>query len=116
MLAPSLAQADQPPATPSSVTVTRADGTLTAEWPAADGATGYHITYSSNNKGSWTLAAYDHPSTSITIEDATNSATYHIAVRALNASGGSGWRNSDPAAPWGPPPPRHTSLSDGDPR
>ena len=105
VLAPSLAKADQPPATPSSVTVTRADGTVTAEWPAADGATGYHITYSSNNKNSWTLAAYDHPDTSITIDDATNSATYHVAVRALNASGGSGWRNSDPAAPWGPPPP-----------
>ncbi len=105
VLSPSPAQADQPPATPSSVTVTRADGTLTATWPAADNATGYHITYSSNNKGSWSLAAYDHPSTSITIDDADNSATYHVAVRALNASGGSGWRNSDPSEPWGTPPP-----------
>ena len=86
------------------MTVTRSDGTLTAAWPAPDGATGYHITYSTNNKGSWSLAAYNHPTNSITI-NATNSATYHIAVRALNAHGGSGWRNSGASGPYIPPEP-----------
>ncbi len=103
-LAP-LAHAEQPLATPSSVTVTRADGTLTATWPAVDGATGYHITYSSNGRQSWSLAAYDHPTASITIDDVSNTATYYVAVRALSATGNSGWRNSAPSAPFTPPPP-----------
>ena len=93
-----------PPATPASVTVTRSNGTLTATWPAADNATGYHITYSSNNRQSWSLAAYNHTTTSITI-NATNSATYHVAVRALNTTGGSGWRNSGASGPYTPPEP-----------
>ena len=96
--------ATQPPATPSSVDVTRGDGSLTASWDAPSGATGYHITYSSNGGGSWDLAAYDHGSTSITIT-ATNSATYIVGVRALNAAGGSGWRNSPSSGPYTPPTP-----------
>ena len=100
-----------PPATPESVSVTRADGTLTASWPAASGATGYHITYSSNGKQSWNQAAYDHSATSITINEVTNSATYVVGVRALNAGGGSGWRNSPAAGPWTPPSPPATPDS-----
>ena len=99
-----------PPDTPSSVTVTRADGSLTASWPAAANATGYHITYSSDGGGSWSLGAYDHAGTSITISSVTNSDTYIVAVRALNSSGGSGWRNSAPAGPFVPPPPTSTTL------
>ena len=94
-----------PPATPESVSVERGDGTLTASWPAVSGATGYHVTYSSDGKQSWSLAAYDHSATSITLDDVTNSATYVVGVRALNAGGGSGWRNSPSAGPWVPPPP-----------
>ena len=94
-----------PPATPESVSVERADGTLTASWPAVSGATGYHITYSSDGKQSWSLAGYDHAGTSITLDDVSNSASYVVGVRALNSSGGSGWRNSPSAGPWAPPPP-----------
>ena len=93
-----------PPGTPSSVTVTRSDGSLTASWDAPSGATSYHVTYSSNGKQSWSLAAFDHSSNSITI-DATNSATYYVAVRAKNDAGGSGWRNSSAASPYIPPAP-----------
>ena len=74
--------------------MTRADGSLTASWPAVDGATSYHITYSSDGGASWSSPAANHPSTSITISDVTNSATYIVAVRARNAQGDSGWRNS----------------------
>ena len=100
-----------PPATPSSVTVTRADGTLTATWPAVDGATSYHITYSSDGGASWQLAAYNHPDNTITISNATNSSTYIVGVRARNSGGGSGWRNSPPAAPYTPTTPPATPTS-----
>ena len=41
------------PDTPSSVSVTRADGSLTASWPAVKHATSYHVTYSSDGGASW---------------------------------------------------------------
>ena len=44
------APSNPPPAAPSSVTITRADGTLTVTGYAVSNATKYHITYSSNNK------------------------------------------------------------------
>ena len=94
-----------PPATPgpvSSVTVTRADGTLTASWDAVDGATSYHVMYTSDNGASWQLAALNHTGTSITI-DATNSDTYIVGVRARNSSGDSDWRDSPSAGPYTPP-------------
>ena len=98
------------PETPSSVSVTRADGSLTATWPAVKHATSYHVTYSSDGGASWTLAALNHPSTgsgtdSITVTGLDNSLTYVVGVRARNDSGDSGWRNSDPAAPFVPPTP-----------
>ena len=102
-----------PPAAPSSVTVTRADGTLTASWPAVDGATSYHITYTSDNGGSWQLAALNHLTNSITIDSATNGATYIVGVRARNSGGDSGWRNSPPAGPYTPavPPAAPSSVT-----
>ncbi len=97
------------PSTPASVSLSRADGTVTAVWPAAAHATSYHVTYSSNGKASWQLAALDHPAVegenSITIEGADNAKTYVVAVRARNETGGSGWRNSAAAGPYTPPPP-----------
>ena len=96
------ANAQQAPATPSSVTVTRADGALSASWPAVAGATSYHVTYSSDGGGSWSLAALNHPGTSITI-GADNASTYLVGVRARNEHGDSGWRNSPAAGPYTPP-------------
>ena len=91
-----------PPGTPSTVTITRSDGALTASWPTVSGATGYHITYTSNGGTSWSLGAFDHPTNSITIDNVTNSSTYIVAVRAMNSSGGSGWRNSASSGPFVP--------------
>ena len=84
-----------PPAAPASVTLTRADGTLTATWPAVPGADSYHVTYSTDNGASWSLAALTHGSASITI-DAADGADYIVGVRARNASGYGGWTNSSP--------------------
>ena len=93
--------AGQAPATPTSVTVTRADGTLTASWAAVEGATSYHVTHSSNGGGSWSLAALNHPDTSITITGVDNASSYLVGVRARNEHGDSGWRNSPTAHPFG---------------
>ena len=92
------------PARPGPITVTRAAGTLTASWDAVDGATKYHITYSSTGGESWNLAAPNHTETSITIT-VDNQKTYVVAVRAGNAGGWSNWRNSASSAPHTPPPP-----------
>ena len=100
--------ATTPPATPSSVSISRGDGTLTASWPAADGAEDYHVTYSSNGGASWSLAAYGHASTGIDIS-VSNGDTYVVGVRAMNAAGGSGWRNSASAGAV------HASRFDADP-
>ena len=91
-----------PPDTPSSVSVTRADGSLTASWDAPSGATQYHVTYSDNGGASWSLAAYGHTSTSIAI-NADNARTYVVGVRAGNEGGWSDWTNSAAAGPLTPP-------------
>ena len=90
------------PATPSSVSVERADGTLTASWPAATHASHYHVTYTTNNGQSWSLAALQHADTTITI-NADNDATYIVAARAGNSANWSGWRNSPASGPYTPP-------------
>ena len=80
------------------MTVTRGDGTLTASWPAVSGATKYHITYSYNDKRSWTAASDNHATSSITIS-ANNGKTYYVAARAGNSGGWSGWRVSAASEP-----------------
>ena len=101
----------KPPAAPSSVTVTRTDGALAASWTAVEGATSYHVTYSSDGGASWSLAALSHPGSSITISGADNSKTYTVGVRARGDGGDSGWTNSPAAGPYAPP---TASLSFGD--
>ena len=103
-LAPPSALAKSPPDPVTAVSVARADGTLTARWDAPSGATRYHVTYSSTGGASWLLAALNHAGTSITIK-VENTKTYLVGVRARNADGDSGWRNSPPAAPYNPAPP-----------
>ena len=99
------------PGTPSQVMVTRSDGALNASWPAVDGATSYHVTYSSDGGGSWSLAALNHPDASITIMGVQNGDTYIVGVRARNSAGDSGWRNSPAAGPFVPPTPTPTPES-----
>ena len=102
-----LAEAQSPPATPSSVTLTRADGTVTASWPAVSGATKYHVTYSTDGGGSWHAPVSDNTniSTNSLTFNANNAKSYVVGVRAGNGSGQwSGWRNSAPAGPYTPDP------------
>ena len=93
------------PQTPASVTVTRTDGALNVSWPAVEGATTYHITYTSDNGASWSLAAENHSEASITITGVDNALTYIAGVRARNQAGDSGWINSPPAGPYVAEPP-----------
>ena len=99
-----------PPATPGPITITRADGKLTASWDAVSGATKYHVTYSSNHMNSWTAAPCGaNCGTSVTL-DVNNDLTYYVGVRAGNATGWSDWRNSAAAEPFLTPPDPPTNL------
>ena len=91
------------PATPASVTVTRANGTLTASGYTVANATKYHITYTVAGSGNWMLAAPNHTESAITISGLDNAKTYVVAVRAGNANGWGGWRNSSAIPPYHPP-------------
>ena len=95
---PQAVEPGEVPEAPASVAVTRADGALNVSWPTVAGATSYHVTYTSDNGTSWSLAAENHPENSITITGVDNALTYIVGVRAKNAAGGSGWTNSAPAA------------------
>ncbi len=98
------------PDTPSAVNVSRTDGTVAASWNAPTGATKYHVTYSSNGGASWSLAAFGHTSTSISIS-VDNAKSYIVAVRAGNDNGWSGWRNSASIAPYATAPGAVASVS-----
>ena len=92
----------------SAVTVTRADGSLTANWPAVSGATKYHVTYTVNGSGNWKLADLNHAGSSIDITGVDNTKSYVVGVRAGNSTGWSGWVNSPAAGPYTPPQPTPT--------
>ena len=99
------ALAQSPPGTVGTITVTRTDGTLTASWDAPTNAAAYHVTYSTNHGASWSLGAMHHIQTTWTLDNADNSATYVVGVRARNSANvWSGWRNSPSSGPYTPQP------------
>ena len=111
--------APEPPTAPTSVTVTRADGAITASWPAVSGATGYTVTYSAVGNGNWTTAATNQARNSITISGVNNDHTYVVGASASNRAGQSARRVSPPAGPYSNkaplPPPSVTILrADGE--
>ena len=55
---PALAQS--PPGAVAAVSLSRADGTVTADWPAVAGATRYHVAYSADGGASWHAPVDDH--------------------------------------------------------
>ena len=105
-------------ATPSSVSLTRADGTVTADWPAVGGAAKYHVTYSTDGGSSWHAPVNDHLNvlTNTLTFSADNAKTYIVGVRAGNDHGWGGWRNSPPAGPYNPPDALATEVSCPDDR
>ena len=106
-LSSSPALAQSPPGSVSSVTLSRADGTVTADWPAVSGATKYHVTYTTDGGTSWHAPVHDHLniSTNTLTFTADNTKTYIVGVRAGNDDGWSGWTNSPASNPYTPPAP-----------
>ena len=94
------------PSPVSSVSASRASGSIEATWSAVGGATGYDVVYSTDNKASWTRAVTNGSASSYTLAGADDSLPYIIGVRAVNAGGESAWTNSNtvPAVPVSPPP------------
>ena len=105
LLVPALALAQAPPAAPDAVTLSRDDGTVTADWTAVAGATRYHVTYSTDGGDSWHAPVDDHQNVTANrlTFNADNAKTYVVGVRAGNGDAWSVWVNSDPAGPFVPP-------------
>ena len=94
---------NSPPDSVSSVSVSRADGTVTASWNAPSGATKYHVTY--HDGSGWQAPVDDHRNvrtTSISFS-VDNAKTIVVGVRAGNEHGWSGWVNSAASGPYTPP-------------
>ena len=109
---PTPAPVSAPPDAVASVSIARADGSVTASWDAPSGAAKYHVTYSDDGGSSWHAPVDGHTNitaTSITFT-ADNSKTYIVGVRAGNGAGWSGWRNSPAAGPYTPPTPTPTAT------
>ena len=87
-----------PPASVGSVSATHNGSTVSVTWDAVSGATKYHVTYSTDGGSSWSLAASERSTNSITIANADSAKTYVVGVRAGNTAGWSGWTNSAPAS------------------
>ena len=101
----SSALAQSPPGSVSAVSLSRADGTVTADWPAVAGAARYHVTYSTDGGASWHAPVDDHwnvPTNGLTF-GADNAKTYVVGVRAGNDDGWGGWTNSSSAGPYTTP-------------
>ena len=99
----SFAQQSVPGSVPN-ITVTRADGAVTASWDAVSGATKYHAMYSDDDRGSWHGPVDDHTNiqtTSITFS-ADNAKSIIVGVRAGNDNGWSAWTDSPTVGPYTP--------------
>ena len=71
------------------MSITRADGTVTASWPAVSGADKYHVAYTTDGSRSWHAPVDNHTdrqTNSITF-NGDNSKTYIVGVRAGNNHG-----------------------------
>ena len=105
-----LGQSETAPAPVQSVSLTRADGAVTANWNAPVGAAKYHVTYSTDGGASWHAPVNGH--TNVTTAgltfNADNAKSYVVGVRAGNPHGWSGWVNSPSIGPYNPPKPTPT--------
>ena len=99
------------PEAPAGVNASRSNGDIAVSWAAVDGATGYDVQYSTDDKATWTRAATNHPGTSYTLSSADSTKTYVVGVRAVNDSGESAWTESAAVSPGEPSPPSSVSVT-----
>ncbi len=122
VLFPFDAQGQQPPGDPASVSLTRADGTLTATWPAVSGrrATTSRTAPTAAQAGASPPPTIPPAGAATRASRSAPSRTarpYIVGVRAKNPWGGSGWLNSapiDPYAPSAPDTPTGLTATAGD--
>ena len=89
----------QPPAAPAQVTFIRNCEGFSTSWTLSSGATGYDVNTSINNRKSWQRALSNVSHNAWIFAVWNKHKTYHIAVRARNSAGVSGWTNSAAAYP-----------------
>ena len=107
------ARTGPPPAlaAPGSVSAAWENGALVVTWTAVDQATGYHVNTSTDSTQNWTRAGSNVQGTTLTIDNLDTSATYHVAVQAVNAEHTSAWTNAGPIDP--PPQPLSPPAAPG---
>ena len=87
-----------PPGSVGSLTAVHNGTTVTVTWDApAGGAVDYHVTYSTDGGGSWSLATHAATGTSLDITGTDAAKTYIVGVRARNANCYGPWTNSNQA-------------------
>ena len=96
-----LGQSETTPGAVNSVSLTRADGTLTVSWNAVSGATKYHALYQADGAGDWLPPIDDYKnitgtSFSFSIDKAKS---YVVGVRAGNSAGWGPWTESPVSNP-----------------
>lgn len=87
------------PSPSASVTLTRASGSLTASWPAVNGAVTHEIASRFDSESSWRVGAPSQSSANITITGVEDAAAYVVRVRSRKSGGAGAWRYSAPSCP-----------------
>ena len=99
-LLPSQGFASNPPAPPAFALAIVGNGTLMVSWAPVLGATKYEVAYSSDGGANWISHADDLTETRVTVNGVNYTKVYAARVRAGNANGWSGWKNTNQAGPW----------------
>ena len=87
------------PGVPGGLEVVRSAGAISVSWASGEGASGYNVVFSSDDKQSWGRSHSNVAVTSVTISDVDDDAAYFVAVQAVNSAGSSGWVNSSRIEP-----------------
>lgn len=77
------------PGTPGKPSATPGETQIAFSWPAVNGATRYHYTYTATSDRTWTHESTS--STSVTLTGLNPGTVYYFHVSAANAQGKSGW-------------------------
>ncbi len=107
---------EAPPDTPTVISVTRGDMSLTATWAAVDGANSYDVRYRETGSSGSFMEQSNITVLSAIITGLVNGTEYDVQVRVVNTSGVSGWSEVMSGTPLGTTPdtPTMVSVTSGD--